>query len=305
VETSAVIDRRYSAAFKSTVKPQPMKFFRNIIEKFAGKPVDWDELEEALIRSDIGVPMTLRILKSLQERDARSRISSNDIAEVAREEIGRVLPINPGPIRPLPAKPKAILIVGVNGTGKTTSTAKLAHFFKTKRHTVLLAAADTFRAAAIEQLGIWAERTGVEMIRGQYNADPAALCYEAYQAADKRNIEFLLCDTAGRLHTKTNLMAELSKVKRSLAKHDEKAPHETLLVVDATTGSNALAQARQFHEAIALTGVIVTKLDGSGKGGVVVAIQDELGIPTRFVGTGEKLEDFAEFDGRDFIANMI
>ena len=143
------------------------------------------------------------------------------------------------------------------------------------------------------------------MIRGQYNADPAALCYEAYQAADKRNIEFLLCDTAGRLHTKSNLMAELGKVKRSLAKHDEKAPHETLLVVDATTGSNALAQARQFHEAIGLTGLIVTKLDGSGKGGVVVAIQEELGVPTRFVGTGEKLEDFAEFDGRDFIANMV
>jgi fused signal recognition particle receptor len=282
-----------------------MKFFKNIIERFTGKPVDWDELEEALIRSDIGVPMTLRILKSLQERDARSRISSNDIAEVAREEIGRVLPIKPAPIRPLPARPKAILIVGVNGTGKTTSTAKLAHFFKSRRHTVLLAAADTFRAAAIEQLEIWAERTGVEMIRGQYNADPAALCYEAYQAADKRNIEFLLCDTAGRLHTKSNLMAELSKVKRSLAKHDENAPHETLLVVDATTGSNALAQARQFHDAIGLTGLIVTKLDGSGKGGVVVAIQDELGIPTRFVGTGEKLEDFAEFDGRDFIAKMI
>ncbi len=282
-----------------------MKFFRNIIERFAGRPVDWDELEESLIRSDIGVPMTLRIVQALQERDARSRISSADIAEVARDEIGRVLPINPAPIRPLPAKPKAVLIVGVNGTGKTTSTAKLAHFFKRKRHTVLLAAADTFRAAAIEQLGVWAERVGVEMIRGEYNADPAALCYEAYQAADKRNVEFLLCDTAGRLHTKSNLMAELSKVKRSLAKHDEKAPHETLLVVDATTGSNALAQARQFQEAVGLTGLIVTKLDGSGKGGVVVAIQDELGIPTRFVGTGEKLDDFAEFDGRDFIANMI
>jgi fused signal recognition particle receptor len=282
-----------------------MKFFKNIIERFAGKPVDWDELEESLIRSDIGVPMTLRILKALQERDARSRISSADIAEVAREEIGRVLPIDPAPIRPLPAKPKAILIVGVNGTGKTTSTAKLAHLFRRKRHTVLLAAADTFRAAAIEQLAVWAERVGVEMIRGQYNADPAALCYEAYQAADKRNIEFLLCDTAGRLHTKSNLMAELGKVKRSLAKHDEKAPHETFLVVDATTGSNALAQARQFHEAIGLTGLIVTKLDGSGKGGVVVAIQDELGIATRFVGTGEKLDDFAEFDGRDFVANMI
>lgn len=282
-----------------------MNFFKNIIEKFAGKPVDWDELEESLIRSDIGVPMMLRILQSLQARDARSRITSADIAEVAREEIGRVLPINPPPIRPLPAHPKVILIVGVNGTGKTTSTAKLAHFLQTKRHTVLLAAADTFRAAAIEQLAIWAERIGVEMVRGPYNADPAALCYEAYQAADRNNIEFLLCDTAGRLHTKINLMAELGKIKRSLAKNDPEAPHETLLVVDATTGGNALTQARQFHQAIGLTGLIVTKLDGSGKGGIVVAIQDELGIPTRFVGTGEKLQDFKEFDGRDFIANMI
>ena len=282
-----------------------MKFFKNIIDTFASKPVDWDELEESLIRSDIGVPMTLRILKTLREREAWSWVTANDIAEVARDEIGRVLPINPPPIRPLPAHPKVILIVGVNGTGKTTSAAKLAHFFKTKRHRVLLAAADTFRAAAIEQLGIWAERIGVDMIRGQYNADPAALCYEAYQAADKRDIQFLLCDTAGRLHTKSNLMAELSKVKRSLAKNDPNAPHEILLVVDATTGSNALAQTKQFHEAIGLTGLIVTKLDGSGKGGVVVAIQDELGIPTRFVGTGEKLEDFAEFDGREFIANML
>jgi len=282
-----------------------MKFFKNIIDTFASKPVDWDELEESLIRSDIGVPMTLRILKTLREREAWSWVTANDIAEVARDEIGRVLPINPPPIRPLPAHPKVILIVGVNGTGKTTSAAKLAHFFKTRCHTVLLAAADNFRAAAIEQLGIWADRIGVDMIRGQYNADPAALCYEAYQAADKRDIQFLLCDTAGRLHTKSNLMAELSKVKRSLAKNDPNAPHEILLVVDATTGSNALAQTKQFHEAIGLTGLIVTKLDGSGKGGVVVAIQDELGIPTRFVGTGEKLEDFAEFDGRDFVQNML
>ena len=282
-----------------------MKFFKNIIDRFAGKPVDWDELEESLIRSDIGVPMTLRITQRLQERDAHSRITANDISEVAREQIGRVLPINPPPIRPLPAHPKVILIVGVNGTGKTTSTAKLAHFFKTRRHTVLLAAADTFRAAAIEQLGIWAERTGVEMIHGQYNADPAALCYEAYQAADKRDIEFLIADTAGRLHTKSNLMAELAKVKRSLAKHDPNAPHEILLVVDATTGSNALAQAKQFHEASGLTGLIATKLDGSGKGGVVVAIQDELGIPTRFVGTGEKLDDFAPFERKIYMENLV
>ena len=282
-----------------------MKFFQNIIQKFTGRPVDWDELEENLIRSDIGVPMTLRIVNALQARAVTTTITANDIVEVARAEILRVLPVAPAPIRPLPSKPKAILIVGVNGTGKTTSTAKLAHYFKKNRHSVLLAAADTFRAAAIEQLGIWAERLGVEMIRGQYNADPAALCYEAYQSADSRDIEFLLCDTAGRLHTKTNLMAELNKVKRSIAKHDATAPQETLLVVDATTGSNALSQAREFHQAIGLTGLIVTKLDGSGKGGIVISIQDELGLPTRFVGTGEKLDDFAPFDGRAFVEQML
>ena len=267
--------------------------------------MDWDELEENLIRSDIGVPMTLRIVNALQARAVTTAITANDIVEVARAEILRVLPVAPAPIRPLPSKPKAILIVGVNGTGKTTSTAKLAHYFKKNRYSVLLAAADTFRAAAIEQLGIWAERLGVEMIRGQYNADPAALCYEAYQSADSRDIEFLLCDTAGRLHTKTNLMAELNKVKRSIAKHDATAPQETLLVVDATTGSNALAQAREFHQAIGLTGLIVTKLDGSGKGGIVISIQDELGLPTRFVGTGEKLDDFSPFDGRAFVEQML
>src|SRR5437764_4071095 len=282
-----------------------MNFLKSLIQKFAGRPVDWDELEEMLIRADLGVPMTLRIIEALQERAQRSIITANDVAEVARDEIGRILPLAPLPIKPHPARPKVLLIVGVNGTGKTTSTAKLAYYFKHNRHRVMLAAADTFRAAAIEQLGIWAERIGVEMIRGQYNADPAALCYEAYEAADKRDVEFLICDTAGRLHTKSNLMAELGKVQRSLSKHDPNAPHEILLVVDATTGSNALAQAKQFHEATGLTGLIVTKLDGSGKGGVVVAIQDELGIPTRFVGTGEKLEDFKEFNGRDFIANMI
>jgi fused signal recognition particle receptor len=169
----------------------------------------------------------------------------------------------------------------------------------------MLAAADTFRAAAIEQLGIWAERLGVEIIRGQYNADPAALCYEAYQAAVKQKIDFLLCDTAGRQHTKANLMAELQKIKRTLAKLDPSAPHETLLVVDATTGGNALSQAREFHKALGLTGVIVTKLDGSGKGGIVVAIQDEVGIPTRFVGTGEKIDNFTVFDPQTYIDNLL
>ena len=282
-----------------------MNFLKSIVKRFIGQPVDWDALEESLIRADLGVPMTLRITEALQERAQRTTITSSDIAEVAREEIGRVLPIAPLPITPLPAKPKVVLIVGVNGTGKTTSTAKLAHFLKKNRHSVLLAAADTFRAAAIEQLGVWAERLGVEMVRGKYNADPAALCYEAYESADSRKIEFLICDTAGRLHTKSNLMAELSKVKRTLAKQDSKAPHEILLVVDATTGSNALSQAREFHQTIGLTGLIVTKIDGSGKGGIVIAIQDELGLPTRFVGTGEKLDDLSLFDAREFIANMV
>jgi fused signal recognition particle receptor len=281
----------------------PIGFFKSLIQKFSGKPVDWDELEETLIRADLGVPMTMKILGALRAR--AEQITTNDVIEVTREEVAKILPFDPPPMRPFPNKPKVVLVVGVNGTGKTTSTAKLAQFLKNKRHSVILVAADTFRAAAIEQLGIWADRIGVEMVKGQYNADPAALCYDAYVAADRRNIEFMLCDTAGRLHTKSNLMAELNKVKRTFAKHDDRAPHECLLVVDATTGSNALAQAREFHQTVGLTGVIVTKLDGSGKGGVVIAIQNELNIPTRFIGTGEKVDQFAPFDGGSFIEQML
>jgi fused signal recognition particle receptor len=300
-----------------------MKFLQTLAQQFAGKPIDWDELEESLIRADLGVPMTTRIIKTLQEREAWSLLGIGDVIKAVREEIARVLPRDPMPIRQAKSKPTVILIVGVNGTGKTTSTAKLAHHLRGRdgspeppsgdwgqsplpRHPqVMLAAADTFRAAAIEQLDIWAKRLGVEMVRGQYGADPAALCYEAHQTTTTREIDFLLCDTAGRQHTKANLMAELQKVKRTLTKLDPDAPHETLLVVDATTGSNALSQAREFHSALTLTGVIVTKLDGSGKGGIVVAIQDELGIPTRFVGTGERLDDFAMFDASKFLAEMF
>src|SRR5438132_3394770 len=282
-----------------------MKFLQSLVDKFAGKPIDWDQLDESLTRADLGVPMTTRIIKTLQDREAWSLMGISDVVKVVREEIARILPPDLPSIRSLPVKPKVILLLGVNGTGKTTSTAKLARYLQQDRHSVLLAAADTFRAAAIEQLDVWARRLGVQMIRGQYNADPAALCYEAYQAAAGRKIEFLLCDTAGRMHTKTNLMAELQKVKRTLGKHDRDAPHETLLVVDATTGGNALSQAREFHSALGLTGLIVTKLDGSGKGGIVVAIQDELGIPTRFVGTGEQLDDFAPFDRQTYIDNLL
>jgi fused signal recognition particle receptor len=284
-----------------------MNFLQSLAKQFAGKPVDWDELEEALIRADLGVPMTMRIIKTLQEREAWALLGVGDVIKAVRGEIARILPRDLAPIHRFRNKPTVILIVGVNGTGKTTSTAKLAHYLMCggKLQSVMLAAADTFRAAAIEQLDIWAKRLSVEIVRGQHGADPAALCYEAYQAAAKQEIDFLLCDTAGRQHTKANLMAELQKIKRTLAKLDADAPHETFLVIDATTGSNALSQTREFHNALGLTGLIVTKLDGSGKGGVVVAIQDELGIPTRFVGTGENVDDFAPFDRKMYLENLL
>jgi fused signal recognition particle receptor len=296
-----------------------MGFFDALAQQFAGKPIDWDELEHALIRADLGVALTTRIIAKLQEREAWSLLGIQDVIKVAREEIAKILPPKAKPLQPISGKPNVILVAGVNGTGKTTSVAKLAHYLGSggspnrhqvgavdpNRPRVLLAAADTFRAAAIEQLGVWADRLGVEMVKGQYGADPAALCYDAYQKAANDKIDFLLCDTAGRLHTKSNLMAELQKVKRTLSKNDSTAPHEIFLVVDATTGGNALSQAREFHQALGLTGLIVTKLDGSGKGGIVVAIQDELKIPTRFIGTGEKIDDFASFDARQFVAEML
>jgi fused signal recognition particle receptor len=295
-----------------------MNFLQSLAQQFTGKPIDWDELEEALIRADLGVPMSMRIIKTLQEREAWALLGIGDVIKAVRAEIARILPPRPTPIHRASAKPTVILVVGVNGTGKTTSAAKLAHYLLGRGGSpeppagdllrppqVMLAAADTFRAAAIEQLDVWAKRLGIEMIRGQYGADPAALCYDAYQSAAKNKTDFLLCDTAGRQHTKANLMAELQKVKRTLGKLDPDAPHETLLVVDATTGSNALSQAREFHSALGLTGLIVTKLDGSGKGGIVVAIQDELEIPTRFVGTGEHLDDFAPLSRDMYIGNLL
>ncbi len=278
-------------------------FFKSIMERFSSRPVDWDDLEELLIRADLGVPMTLQIIDRLQALPTEP--TADTVVKVARDEIAKLLPRDNPPIRPFPAKPKVILIVGVNGVGKTTSVAKLAHHFHSNRHSVMLVAGDTFRAAAIEQLDVWAKRIGVEMIKGAYNADPASLCYDAYQSAMRKNIEYLICDTAGRLHTKHNLMQELDKVRRILGKCDASAPHESFLVIDATTGSNGVEQAKQFKEAAALTGIIATKLDGSGKGGSVVAIQRELDIPTRFIGTGEKLEDFSRFDPDAFVSGIL
>lgn len=278
-------------------------FFKSLFRRLAGKPVDWEELEESLLLADLGVPLTVQILEALKQRSGT--LDAEEAVKVAKEEVRRAFPPPPPPLRPHPSKPKSILVVGVNGTGKTTSTAKLAGWLLAKRHTCLLVAADTFRAAAIEQLETWGERLGADVVKGQYGGDPAALCYDAWASAHRRNSEFLLCDTAGRLHTKDNLMQELAKVVRTLGKHDPEAPHEKLLVVDATTGSNAVVQAREFHAAIGLTGIILTKLDGSGKGGVAAAIAAELQIPTRFLGTGETVGDFSEFDADTFVADMF
>ncbi len=280
-----------------------MGFFRNILERFTGRPVDWDELEEMLIRADLGVPVALKLLAALRVQG--DSLTADSAVQVLRSEILAMLPPAAPGLRPFPSRPKVILVVGVNGTGKTTTIAKLAAQLKGRGHSVLLAAGDTFRAAAIEQLAAWGDRLGIEVIRGQYEGDPAALCHDASEAAASRNIEFLLCDTAGRLHTKSNLMQELAKVKRVLARRDGTSPHETWIVVDATTGSNALTQAAQFHHAVGLTGAIVTKLDGSGRGGSVVALQQELGIPTRFLGTGEQTGDLQPFSPQEFADRLL
>ena len=278
-------------------------FFKSFLTRFSGTPVDWEELEETLIRADFGVSMTDKILESLRARGGS--VKAETVLDVTREEILKILPPTEPPLFPLPSKPKVVLLVGVNGTGKTTSSAKLAYWLKSQGRSCLLVAADTFRAAAIEQLCRWGEKLGLEVMKSQYQGDSAALCYDAWDSAHRRNIEFLLCDTAGRLHTKSNLMQELAKVVRTLGKHDQEAPHEKWIVLDATTGSNALVQAREFHNAIGLTGVILTKLDGSGKGGIAVAIQHELGLPTKFIGTGEKETDFAPFNRNDYITRLL
>jgi len=280
-----------------------MGFLQNLVSKFQSRPVDWDELEETLIRADLGVPLSLLLMERLQEKG--KEVSAETVVEVTRRELLALFPPLQDPLHPLPTRPKVILLLGVNGTGKTTSAAKLGHYLKRNRHTVLFAAGDTFRAAAIEQLQLWGTRLDIEVIKGQYQGDPAALCYDAYAAAVRRNTEFLLCDTAGRLHTKSNLMQELAKLVRSLSKHQEGLPDEKWLVVDASTGGNGLVQAKEFHQAVGLTGFVLTKLDGSGRGGIAAAIQHELGIPPRFLGTGEKPGDIQPFDREEFVHRLV
>jgi fused signal recognition particle receptor len=279
-------------------------FLRGIADKFRGRPVDWDELEAMFLQADLGVKTTLELLQKLQAVSGFSA-TATQVEREARGELVKLLPPPLPPLLPLPDRPRVMLIVGVNGTGKTTSLAKLAALLKREGRSVMVAAGDTFRAAAIEQLALWGDKLGVPVVRGAYQGDPAALCHDAYDAAERDKIDFLLVDTAGRLHTKHNLMQELSKVKRVLGRKDAESPHEIIIVLDATTGSNALEQARQFREACGLTGAILTKLDGSGRGGMAVALQQELGVPVRFIGTGEQEKDFARFDPVKFADEML
>ncbi len=271
----------------------------------------WEELEETLLAADVGVATTEAVLRRLRERVRAQGISDPELAlEALKEELIAVLDVGGprgqlwGREGPWP-RPAVILVVGVNGSGKTTSIGKLAHAFRAQGLKVLLGAADTFRAAAIDQLRQWAERAGAEVVAHQQGADPGAVAFDAVAAAEARGVDVVIIDTAGRLHTKSNLMEELRKVRRVVQRRIPSAPHEVLLVLDATTGQNALQQARYFSEAVGVTGVVLAKLDGSAKGGVVFPIAHELGLPVLFVGTGEGPDDLASFDPREFVEALL
>jgi fused signal recognition particle receptor len=259
-----------------------------------------EELEASLIAADLGPAMTGQIIAAVKKSYETQGRAGLDVFAVARAEVEKTLGAVPAQLKKQPEGLTVVSLIGVNGTGKTTTAAKLAHLVQSRGNTVLLAACDTFRAAAVEQLKLWGERLKIPVICGAHGADPAAVAHDAVAAALARRADYLFIDTAGRLHTKHNLMQELQKVHRIMHKKLPGAPHETLLVLDASTGMNALTQAREFNKSVPLTGLVITKLDGTSKGGMVVAIQKELGLPIKFVGLGEKLEDLQPFDGKQF-----
>jgi fused signal recognition particle receptor len=261
-----------------------------------------EELEAALIAADLGVAMTEQIISAVKKNYESQGGAGLDFLAIARDEIEKSLagPAASLSLREIPNGVCVVSLVGVNGTGKTTTSAKLAHFIQLQKKTVLLAACDTFRAAAIEQLKLWGARLKIEVIAGSYGADAASVAHDAVTAAQARAAAYLFLDTAGRLHTKHNLMQELQKLHRVIGKQLPGAPHEVLLVLDATTGMNALNQAREFNKIVPLTGLVVTKLDGTSKGGMVVAIQKELGLPIKFIGLGEQPDDLQPFDAKQF-----
>ena len=266
-----------------------------------------DTLEATLLSADLGNTTTQEVLKTLREKADRKQIQDGDeLKRLLKEQLYTILTRNGNPpATRVEGVPEVILVVGVNGTGKTTTIGKLAHGLRADGKSVLLCAADTFRAAAIEQLEIWGQRSDTEVIKTKQGGDPAAVLYDALQTAQSRKMDYVIVDTAGRLHTKTNLMAELDKMRRTAQRIIPSAPHEVFLVMDATTGQNGLQQARQFTDSSGVTGIVLTKLDGTAKGGVVVAIARELGLPVRYVGVGEKIGDLLPFDARAFVDSLL
>jgi fused signal recognition particle receptor len=275
-----------------------------------GKEIDrstLDDLEATLIGADLGTTTTHEVLEKLRDKADRKQIKDvNELKRLLKEELIAILTSTASPpVTKVDGTPEVIMVVGVNGAGKTTTIGKLAQVFRAQGKTVLMCAADTFRAAAIEQLEIWGQRTGTEVIKTKPGGDPSAVLFDALQSATSRKTDYVIVDTAGRLHTKQNLMLELEKMKRTAQRIVPGAPHETLLVMDATTGQNGLQQARQFTQSSGVTGIVLTKLDGTAKGGVVVAISRELGLPVRYVGVGEKVGDLLPFDAKDFVESLF
>jgi fused signal recognition particle receptor len=290
--------------FKKALQPTKDSWFSRAMQLFDRTSIDesiWDELEEVLISADVGMETTEKLIESTRQRVRDEKLKDGiQVREALKQEMVKILRVASRETKSI-TRPKVILVIGVNGSGKTTSIAKLAYQAKKEGQTVIMAAADTFRAAAIDQLRTWAQRIGVDIVAHQPGADPGAVVYDAMAAAKSRQAHLLIIDTAGRLHTKFNLMEELKKIKRVAAKIDPTAPHEVILVLDATTGQNGLAQAKNFTEAAGVTGIFLAKLDGTAKGGIALAICDQLKIPVQYVGVGEHPEDMAQFDAQSFV----
>jgi fused signal recognition particle receptor len=302
--------RGFFKRLRAKLNQGPAWLTTDITELLPGRKIDaeiLDDLETRLITADVGVEASSRILEELRRRVARKELNDVDaLLKALQEAMVQILgPVERALVVDAKAKPFVILVVGINGAGKTTTIGKLAHRLLAEGKSVMLAAGDTFRAAAREQLEIWAERNNVPIIAQQSGAEPAAVIFDALKAAKARNIDVLIADTAGRLHTQTHLMDELKKVKRVLARLDPTAPHEVLLVLDGTIGQNAVAQAEQFNKGLGVTGLVITKLDGTAKGGVVLAIAERLKIPIRFIGVGEQSEDFGVFNASEFVSALL
>jgi fused signal recognition particle receptor len=309
------LDEEQKPSFIERMKEAVSRTRENLAERIEdvvsiGKEIDrstLDDLEATLIGADLGTTTTHEVLAKLRDKADRKQIKDvNELKRLLKEELLTILTSTSSrPVTRVDGTPEVIIVVGVNGTGKTTTIGKLAQVFRAQGKTVLLCAADTFRAAAIEQLEIWGQRTGTEVIKTKAGGDPSAVLFDALQSATSRKTDYVIVDTAGRLHTKQNLMLELEKMKRTAQRIVPGAPHETLLVMDATTGQNGLQQARQFTQSSGVTGIVLTKLDGTAKGGVVVAISRELGLPVRYVGVGEKIGDLLPFDPKEFVESLF